>query len=118
MSRKRLDNRHFSVTTHVEWQGQKLVVTYGFDITHNHVREAFCAAFKRESDVVALANDAAILLSRLLQHENEHIETIAKSLGENRVEGQTSGPPASLIGAIARRGAEVEREVAGKDSNV
>ena len=110
MTRTRLTTRHTSVTTNIHWTSpngidQKFVVTYGFDDKHQ-IREVFCAGFKAGTDLVAFANDACILLSRLLQH-GEHLADISKTLGENRQEGQTQGPPASVLGAIVRKGMEL-----------
>jgi hypothetical protein len=86
-----------------------ILATFGFD-ENKRLKEVFCASFKRDGSMVALANDACILLSRLLQH-GDTIEVIVDSLGENRAEGETSGPPSSLIGAIARVAVSVQRDM-------
>ena len=104
--RKRLDPRHPSLTTKVVWANgygaeQHFIVTFGIDDKHQ-IREAFCASFKRDSDMVALANDACILLSRLLQMQIS-MEDIANSLGEN------AGQPASIIGTITKAGLEMQQ---------
>lgn len=109
-----LPSRRQSMTTTVVWSpspggpGQKLVVTFGFDDA-GQLREAFCASFRAGSSLVALANDACILLSRLLQH-GDSINVVSRSLGENREEGAALGPPSSLVGAIARKAVEVSDE--------
>lgn len=110
--RSKLEDRHYSVTTKIEWRrgegpDHHLIITYGFN-GKGRIKEAFCAAFRRDSDMVALANDACILLSRLLQF-GDKLENIVPSLGEDRGEGQNAGPPSSLIGAIARKAIEIER---------
>jgi len=109
--RIRLNTRHPSVTTKIAWRSgvagdQHLIVTYGLD-ERGRIKEAFCASFRAAGDVIALANDARILFSRLLQHGDDLL-SIAKSLGEDRVEGAASGPPSSLVGAIARKAVEIE----------
>lgn len=109
--RTKLPERRPCVTTHVAWnypgfQDQKLIVTFGFG-DNRKVREVFCASFRGYSEICAMANDACILLSRLLQH-GEDIANIAAALSENRQEGAASGPPASMIGAICRAAAEMQ----------
>jgi hypothetical protein len=110
--RTRLRTRHASETTIVHWESSagpshKLIITFGFD-RQGIIKEAFCASFKGHSEMCALANDACIILSKLLQH-GESIADVSNSLGENRGEGDTHGPPASILGAIARKGAEVQQ---------
>jgi hypothetical protein len=112
MTRTAMPDRRQSVTTNVAWTSpagpdQKLVVTYGFDV-RNRIREAFCSSFRASTDVCALANDACIMLSLLLQY-GFTLEAISQKLGENRQEGVGAGPPASMIGAIIRKGLEIER---------
>lgn len=113
MTRQRLNTRRPNLTTEVAWRSpagpdQKLIVTYGFD-DDGKVREAFCAAFRATSDLVALANDACVMFSMLMQH-GEELANVADAVGEDRPEGAASGPPSSLIGAIVRRALEIERE--------
>lgn len=118
MSRSTLPNRRASITANVAWTSPadvdtKLIATFGFD-NDSHVREVFCAGFRRESDMCALMNDACILLSRLLQY-GERLEDLALSMSENRREGERDGPPASMMGAIMRTAVEVERAVQSGD---
>jgi len=106
MARESIPERRLSVTTKVDWTGPlqqpiALIVTYG--IVHKSIKEVFCAGFKRDSDMVALANDACVLLSRLLQH-GESISQLRKTLGGDCMNNQ----PASLIGAIVIAGVDVE----------
>lgn len=54
-----------------------------------------------------LLEDGCKLLSRWLQYGNS-IKDLAKYCGESVPEGATEGPPSSIIGAIARTGAELE----------
>lgn len=115
--RTKLPPRRFSITTRVIFEAaggaeQHLIVTFGFD-DDGRIREAFCASFHATSSILALANDACILLSRVLQY-GEDIAALAGSLGENRPEGASGGPPASIIGAIARAGAQIQTEGVSK----
>ncbi len=109
--RTRLDPRHRSETVKVNYLApsgaeMSIIATFGFD-DQGRIKEVFCAGFKKESDVVALANDASILMSRCLQH-GDSLEELSAALGENRVEGQPPpGLPSSIIGAIARAGLAV-----------
>jgi hypothetical protein len=115
--RTQLPNRRPGHTTRVAWSPTRggpdhsLIVTFGFD-SQWRVREAFCAAFRGESGFVALANDACVVLSRLLQH-GEDITDISAAMSENRGEGMPSGPPASILGAICRAGAAMQHEMRG-----
>lgn len=111
MTRAQLNNRRVNVTANVAWHSpsgpdHKLIVTYGIN-PEGKIKEAFCAGFRASTDICALANDACILLSLLLQ-EGYALNVIAAKLGENRAEGATTGEPASLVGAIARKGVEIE----------
>ena len=111
MTRKPMKNRRSNITCHVSWTSRsgpdtKLIVTYG--IEDNKVKEAFCSGFRADSDICSLANDGCIMMSLLLQHGVD-IMSVANACGENRMEKESSGPPASLLGAIAREGAFVEK---------
>lgn len=103
--RQRLNPRHKSINTNLIWVSgsgaeHKLQITFGFG-DENKVKEAFCASFKRDSDIVALANDSCILLSRLLQM-GDLLSDISHSMSEN------NGRPASILGAIIHKGLEIE----------
>ena len=54
-----------------------------------------------------LLEDGCKLLSRCLQY-GDTIHDLAKYCGENVPEGEKSGTPSSIIGAIARTGAQLE----------
>jgi hypothetical protein len=88
-------------------QELKMQVTFGLDQL-GHVKEVFGRASKTGTDLQGLISDGCIAVSLLLQH-GMSIEEVAVALGENRPEGEKSGPPASPLGAIARAGVEVER---------
>jgi hypothetical protein len=104
----------------VAWQGSagpdtKLIVTYG--IEDERIKEAFCAGFRAGTDICALANDACVMMSLLLQH-GVSIEALADACGEDRQEGATTGKPSSLLGAITREGVRIERAIqSGDDIN-
>lgn len=107
MPRKELPPRRSSVTRKIEFNGQRLIVTFGYD-RENCVREVFAAGKKNE--MLDLTTDACILLSRLLQC-GESISEVASTLSENRKMGEATGPAASIIGAIARAAKEFEDEL-------
>jgi hypothetical protein len=111
MSRKKLKPRHLSETRTIEWSDAggmvyKFIATYGLDDAMN-VKEVFCASFKGHSGIVALANDACIAISRLLQHGTPILE-LAEGLSENRREGEDTGYPASPLGVLVKVGVDVE----------
>lgn len=89
---------------------QHFDVGYGVDEA-GIIREVFCTASARDgSDLKALVHDACIAISRALQW-GDRIGALAASFGELREEGETCGPPASPLGAIARAGAALENEL-------
>lgn len=63
--------------------------------------------YKSGSQLLALLQDGCRLASRCLRH-GDTIKDLADYCGEDRGEGQVSGTPSSIIGAIARAGAELE----------
>ena len=113
MTRVQLSSRRPAVTVRVQWgftggPDHVLLVTFGFDGTHENlgkIREAFVASFRAESTFVALANDGCILYSRALQH-GDTIGELASTMS-----GEGDGPPASVLGAIARTAVEVQNIV-------
>lgn len=112
--RKELSTRRSNITETVRWDtrgvDQKLIVTFG--IVQGRVVEAFCSGFRASTDICALANDACILLSLLLQ-DGADIKELAPKLGEDRAEGASRGPPSSLIGAIVIAGARIQHDIFG-----
>jgi hypothetical protein len=75
-------------------------ITCNFD-AYGRIREVFCADPRVGSDIHALLTDGCILISIYLQTGGEP-ELLPGSLGENRAEGEKSGPPSSILGAVAR----------------
>ena len=63
--------------------------------------------YKTGSQLLALLQDGCRLASRCLRH-GDTIQELADYCGEDRGEGATEGTPSSIIGAIARAGAELE----------
>lgn len=85
----------------------EIEISFGFD--HQRcLKECFISS--KTHPMTPLLNDICILISRLLQH-GDSIESIAEGLGENRNEGQVIGSPASFIGAIARQGVTVQKDI-------
>lgn len=83
----------------------KLIVTFGMSSDRPpRIVEAFCAGFRADTQVCAMANDAMILLSHLLQR-GEPVESMSASMGVDT----TTDRPTSMIGAILRKAVEVER---------
>lgn len=118
MPRAKLPNKRIAITSTVHYQdpyaqgrGMLIDVTFGF-IPDADGKYKLCEAFiSSKSHVLSpLWNDICILISRLLQH-GDTIESIAEGLGENRKEMETSGPPSSYIGAIARQGVTLEKDI-------
>lgn len=107
-----IPNRRPNLTSSVAWSrggpDQKLIVTFGF-ARDGSIREVFCAGFRADTDFCALVNDACIMMSWLLQL-GVSLDAIVDMTGEDRSEGARSGPPSSIIGAIARCARDLSRE--------
>lgn len=87
-------------------------VTYNFSEGEPRVIECFISQddrkeYKSGSQLLALLQDGCRLASRCLRH-GDTIQDIADYCGEDRGEGQVTGTPSSIIGAIARAGADLE----------
>lgn len=114
MTRSPIQDRRANVTEEVAWApaggpDTKLIVTYGLD-RFGKVKEAFCAGFRANTDICMLTNDACIMMSLLLQHGVD-IAEVSAACGENKQPDDKTdqrGPPVSLLGAIARKGIEVQ----------
>jgi hypothetical protein len=95
--RARLPDRRAAVTTTITWppdRGRRIHVTAGFGPDGRLLEVFLSSAGQVGSDSDFLLDDAAVALSRLLQHGDD-VEAIAAGLG--RVE---RGRPASVIGAV------------------
>lgn len=109
--RQVLPARRQSTTLCVPHGQTTLHVTYGF--ANGRWMEVFCSPsidLKVGTDVAANATDSCIAISMLLQL-GVTLAKLAASFGEDRPEGSADGPPSSWLGAIARQGAELEREL-------
>jgi hypothetical protein len=89
------------------------ITTFNLDEKTGRIIECFIChdespEMKTGSELQALLEDGCKLLSRCLQY-GDTIQDIATYCGENRPEGAATGPASSVIGAIARAGAEIER---------
>ena len=94
MSRARLPNRRPSETVAIEHGGARFDVTIGL-FPDGRVGEVFAGGAKSGSELDGLLDDAAILVSLLLQNGGEPA-ALAKTMG--RLGDGTA--PASVIGAI------------------
>lgn len=100
-SRRRLPARRLAVALQIEHAGHKFRMQTGF-CDDGAVAEVFIDAAKQNSALDALAADAAILISLLLQHGATPAE-IGHALRRT-----LDGSPASLIGAAIDRLQEME----------
>jgi hypothetical protein len=106
MSRKPLPFRRHGITQRVSFKNHSFDVTFGVG-DDGTVQEAFMRSTKEGSDLSDLLRDGCILFSLLLQH-GEAAAVIANALGENRGEGDATGPESSAIGSIARAAAVLD----------
>lgn len=91
--RRRLPNRRPIDTTKLSVGGQTYFISLGIDPTAADVREVFLAGPRDGSQLGALAQDAAVLISIALQH-GLSAEALSKSVAR-----LPDGEPASIIGA-------------------
>lgn len=114
--RTRLPHRRIALRdklkfTHGNGDERECEVSFGFD-AQGVIREVFCIAAKAGTDMQAIVHDACIATSIALQR-GARIGDLGKSFGELREAGQAEGPPASVMGALARAGAALEIELLG-----
>lgn len=106
MSRERLPNRRPSVTETITWpdpHGRPVDVTAGFSVDRRVLETFVRSAGQEGSDLGFLLDDAAVLLSRLLQH-GDLLPEIAAGLGRT-----STGDRSSIIGAVVDRLIAIER---------
>jgi hypothetical protein len=82
-----------------------LAVTYGVDC-HARVREVFCKTLRTGVELQAILHQACMAISLGLQH-GATMEEFAHTLGEDEPDKAAR----SLIGAIVRMGAFIDREL-------
>lgn len=105
MARTSLPNRRLTLTDCIRWplDGARVHVSAGF-AEDGRLLEAFLRGGGRVgSERDHLLDDVAVLLSRALQH-GDSVAGIAAALG--RMPG---GEPASIVGAVLDKLAEMER---------
>ena len=107
MTRTALPERRRAVTQTISHGNHEFTASFGLDEC-GRVKEVFYAGLKAGTDMAALITDACILISILLQYGMSASE-IAEAMGENRNEGEQSGPSASVIGTLARAAADLDR---------
>jgi hypothetical protein len=96
MTRERLPNRRAAITESMNWGNDRLHVSVGF-ANDGRILEVFVTGAKVGSDRDHLLDDAAVTISRLLQHGDQLLD-IANGIG--RLPG---GEPASMVGAVVDR---------------
>lgn len=123
MSRTKLPSRRPQITSKVQYidlyaSGRPMEIEISFGLDEQRIiKECFIST--KSHPLTPLLNDVCILISRLLQH-GDTIESIAQGLGENRLMDETSlfhAAPASFIGAIARQGVTVQRDLQATPSD-
>jgi hypothetical protein len=104
MTRVALPNRRPAENRDIDFRGQRLTVTVGFDLD-GCVREVFAVGPKEGSDMLHTIADACVVISIALQH-GIAASDLVKSLGS--VPDWNGTPaPASVIGAVLAIIAEV-----------
>lgn len=101
MSRERLPNRRQGISRSLEWRGQRIDVTIGFDQA-GEAREVFInSAGKIGAELRMILDDAAVLISLCLQHGIDAL-ALYRSLGResHTVTGEPSDDPSSVLGEI------------------
>ena len=109
--RQRLPNRRKQQTDELRHGEHTFLVSCGFDAS-GQVKEVFSKGFRQGSALDALIDDAMILLSIALQHD-ETAERLRGSLSRLGGGIGAATEPASLIGALIDHVASVEREMVG-----
>jgi hypothetical protein len=100
MTREQLPNRRSSESCDVRFGAHKIHVMVGF-APDGRVLEVFARTAKPQSDLDLEIDDAAVLISRLLQH-GDGLAAIRQSLGR-----LPDGRPASVIAAIVDEAVEL-----------
>ena len=109
MSRTRLLNRRPQISTEIVFGGQLWTLSCGFD-DGGKVRELFLFTTLGGSDIEALVDDAAIMISLLLQH-GLSIRDLARHLGRQGIDA--TAPAASLLGLAVITAAKIEAHEGG-----
>lgn len=121
--RTKLPSRRPQITSKVQYidvyaSGRPMEIEISFGLNEQQViKECFISS--KTHPLTPLLNDVCILMSRLLQY-GDTIEGIAEGLGENRLMDESAlghAAPASFIGAIARQGVTVQRDIGATASD-
>ena len=95
MTRERLPNRRASLTVTAAWAGRAINVSVGYS-RDGRILELFARDARRvDSERDRTVDDAAVLVSRALQH-GDMLSDIGKGLGR-----LPYGSPSSIIGLLA-----------------
>jgi hypothetical protein len=104
IGRERLPNRRPAATATAEWNGRPLHVSVGFS-NDGRVLEIFCRDARRvDSERDRMVDDAAVLVSRALQH-GDTLTAIANGIGR-----LPNGAASSVIGAIIDAAVKLAQE--------
>ena len=107
-ARERLPNRREQITDGIRWPvegGRRIHVSAGFSEDVRILETFLRGGGRTGSEVDFLMDDAAVLISRLLQR-GDRLEGLARGLGR-----LSTGEPASVIGAVVAKLREIERDV-------
>lgn len=100
MKRSPLPMRRRNETQTMEWRGQRVTVTFGYDDA-GHLREIFADIAKTGTDLNFMIADWCVMASIALQHDIAP-SALARSLSRcpDPARGADADLPASLIGMI------------------
>lgn len=115
-----LPNRRDGETVVIEHEGQSFDVSFNRSPATGMVVECFYSdtnKVRHGSFMYALLSDACIAISKRCEN-GETFADIAASFGENRAPGATTGPPASILGAIACAGAALDGDAPKLNQNM
>ncbi|HEY1504117.1 MAG TPA: ribonucleotide reductase [Stellaceae bacterium] len=93
IGRERLPSRRPSLTATIEWQHRPLSISIGLS-PDGRVLEIFARDARPDTDRDFILDDAAVILSRALQH-GDNLATLARGIGR-----LPDGSPASIVGAL------------------
>ncbi len=113
--RQRLPDRRMSRVETIELDGTSYDVSFGFHpkLDDGRIKEVFITSrAKHGSTISCLGNDAAVLISILLQNRVEPAEIGHSLLRAGGGPSTAATAPASIIGRVVDRIEEINREVA------
>jgi hypothetical protein len=98
--RERLPDRRDQITLPLAWQDITLILSVGY-FPDGRPGEVFVRGLKPGAHLDALLDDAAVLISRLLQHGDSIVE-IKKSLGAGPSRTESLTLLATIVEAVER----------------